>query len=80
MFALIDRYKISQDELKAHVRSTHGSISVPDKIFFVEDLPKTRSGKIVRRLLKSIFLDQPIGDISTLINPEVIEQVVFCLQ
>lgn len=72
---VVSKTKMSQEDIKAHVRTTHGPISVPDKVFFVEDLPKTRSGKIVRRLLKSIFLGQPIGDTSTLINPEVLEAI-----
>ncbi len=54
------------DELKAHVRSEVGPIAVPSKIEFVNSLPKTRSGKIMRRLLKAQALGQPIGDTSTL--------------
>ena len=51
-----------------------GNIAKPDKITFVADLPKTRSGKIMRRILKKIVAnDDNLGDISTLVNPEVIE-------
>ncbi|MBX2998211.1 MAG: acetate--CoA ligase [Caldilineaceae bacterium] len=54
------------DELKRHVRTEVGPIAVPAKIEFVDSLPKTRSGKIMRRLLKAQVLGQPIGDTSTL--------------
>ncbi|RLT32076.1 MAG: acetate--CoA ligase [Chloroflexi bacterium] len=54
------------DALKQHVRTEIGPIAVPAKINFVDSLPKTRSGKIMRRLLKAQVLGQPIGDTSTL--------------
>jgi len=53
-------------ELKDHVRQEVGPIAIPAKIEFVSTLPKTRSGKIMRRLLKAQALGQPIGDTSTL--------------
>ena len=53
-------------ELKAHVRHEVGPIAVPSKIAFVDNLPKTRSGKIMRRVLKAQTLGQPLGDLSTL--------------
>ena len=54
------------DELKQHVRTETGPIAVPAKIFFVESLPKTRSGKIMRRVLKAQALGKDVGDTSTL--------------
>jgi len=57
---------ILKDELKKMVRSEIGPIATPDEIEFVEKLPKTRSGKIMRRVLKAQELGQPVGDISTL--------------
>jgi acetyl-CoA synthetase len=54
------------DELKNHVRHEVGPIAVPARIEFVESLPKTRSGKIMRRVLKARALGQPEGDLSTL--------------
>jgi acetyl-CoA synthetase len=53
-------------ELKEHVRQEVGPIAIPARIEFVATLPKTRSGKIMRRLLKAQALGQPIGDTSTL--------------
>lgn len=54
------------DELKAHVRHEVGPIAIPAKIEFVDTLPKTRSGKIMRRVLKAQAMGQPLGDLSTL--------------
>ncbi len=65
-------------ELAAHVRQEIGPIAVPDKIQFAKALPKTRSGKIMRRLLKHITANQieDIGDISTLADAHVIEDLI----
>lgn len=65
-------------ELKAWVRNQIGAIAMPDVIHFAPQLPKTRSGKIMRRILRKIAagqLDQ-LGDISTLLNPEAVEMLV----
>ena len=64
--------------LSDHVRKEIGPIAVPDKIQFAEGLPKTRSGKIMRRILRKIAegdLDT-IGDTSTLADPQVVEVLV----
>jgi len=60
-------------ELVAHVRSEIGPTAKPEAIYFVEDLPKTRSGKIMRRMLKSLLTNQPLGDTSTLQNAHAVE-------
>ena len=54
------------DTLQAHVRHELGPIAIPSEIDFVNTLPKTRSGKIMRRLLKARELGQDVGDTSTL--------------
>ena len=54
------------DALKYHVRHEVGPIAVPAELSFVDGLPKTRSGKIMRRLLKAQVQGLPIGDVSTL--------------
>ena len=51
---------------KEHVRNEVGPIAIPAVIEFVPTLPKTRSGKIMRRLLKAQVMGQPVGDTSTL--------------
>jgi acetyl-CoA synthetase len=53
-------------ELKKHVRATVGPLAVPDELEFVPSLPKTRSGKIMRRVIRARELGEPTGDISTL--------------
>ena len=75
---LKSNYKIDTDLIKAlkqHVRDTVGPIAAPDDIFIVDKLPKTRSGKIMRRLLKAIVSEQSIGDITTLEDEAAVEEV-----
>jgi acetyl-CoA synthetase len=65
-------------ELVAHVRKEIGPIAAPDKIQFAPGLPKTRSGKIMRRILRKIAENQTdqIGDTTTLADPAVVEALV----
>ena len=65
-------------ELALHVRKEIGPIAVPDKIQFAPGLPKTRSGKIMRRILRKIAEDHvdQIGDTTTLADPHVVETLV----
>mgnify|MGYP002651193850 CR=1 FL=1 len=65
-------------ELVAHVRKEIGPIASPDKIQFAPGLPKTRSGKIMRRILRKIATDdyEALGDISTLSEPGVVQQLI----
>jgi acetyl-CoA synthetase len=65
-------------ELALHVRKEIGPIAVPDKIQFAPGLPKTRSGKIMRRILRKIAENQTdqIGDTTTLADPGVVEALV----
>lgn len=65
-----------EDEIIFLIQKEIGSIAKPDKIYIVSDLPKTRSGKIMRRILKKILAkEENLGDTSTLVNPEAIEQL-----
>jgi acetyl-CoA synthetase len=61
-----------QQELRGHVARKIGAIARPDKLFFVSDLPKTRSGKIMRRLLRDIAEGRLLGDTSTLADAGVV--------
>jgi acetyl-CoA synthetase len=65
-------------ELVQWVRKEIGPIASPDIIQFAPGLPKTRSGKIMRRILRKIAEDEPgsLGDISTLADPAVVEDLV----
>lgn len=62
-------------ELKKHVGTIIGPIARPDWIVFTEDLPKTRSGKIMRRLLKDIAEGKELGDTTTLRDTSIVEQI-----
>ncbi len=62
-------------EIVEHIRKTVGPIATPDELYFVGKLPKTRSGKIMRRLLKSIASGEKIGDITTLEDGAAIDEV-----
>jgi acetyl-CoA synthetase len=67
------------DELRAdlikHIRNTIGPIATPDAIVMVNKLPKTRSGKIMRRLLKAVLVGAPLGDTSTLEDEGSVEDI-----
>lgn len=63
------------DELKEHVVRKIGAIARPDQILFAADLPKTRSGKIMRRLLRDIAEGKALGDTTTLADPNVVRRL-----
>ncbi len=67
--------EILRKEIKNEVRNGVGPIATPEQIYFVSKLPKTRSGKIMRRLLKAIASNEKIGDISTLEDGAAVEEV-----
>ena len=62
-------------ELIKHVRTTIGPIATPDAVIIVNKLPKTRSGKIMRRLLKAVLTGAPLGDTSTIEDEGSIEDI-----
>lgn len=62
-------------ELTKHIRTTIGPIATPDAIIVVNKLPKTRSGKIMRRLLKAVLTGAPLGDTSTIEDEGSIEDI-----
>ena len=78
----IDETTMSEDQLRKEInnliRSSIGAIAKLDKIQFVSGLPKTRSGKIMRRILRKIASNDTsnLGDTSTLLNPEVVEEIM----
>jgi acetyl-CoA synthetase len=73
---ITDKSKMTE-ELRALVAQTIGPIAKPDRIQLVSGLPKTRSGKIMRRILRKLAAGEhdSLGDISTLLNPEVVEEI-----
>jgi acetyl-CoA synthetase len=62
-------------EVIEQVKKEIGPIALPKEVFIVEDLPKTRSGKIMRRILRKLFVGEELGDLSTLANPESVEKI-----
>jgi acetyl-CoA synthetase len=62
-------------ELVKHIRTTIGPIATPDAVVIVNKLPKTRSGKIMRRLLKAVLVGAPLGDVSTLEDEASMEDI-----
>jgi acetyl-CoA synthetase len=65
-------------EIKDTVRKIIGPIAKPDAVQIVQGLPKTRSGKIMRRILRKVASKDitNLGDTSTLLNPEIVEQII----
>ena len=64
-----------KNELKQHVVGKIGAIARPDDIFFAAELPKTRSAKIMRRLLRDIAEGRILGDTTTLADPSVLTRL-----
>jgi acetyl-CoA synthetase len=64
-----------RSELREHVGEEIGKIARPDEIGFVNDVPKTRSGKIMRRIIRAKAIGEKVGDISTLANPEAVDGI-----
>jgi len=63
-----------EKELRDHMRKAVGPVATPENIYFVAKLPKTRSGKIMRRVLKALVTGQSIGDVSTLEDEASVEE------
>lgn len=78
-FVVLKKDYESSDKLKKNlkqfVKKHLAGHAYPREIDFVDSLPKTRSGKVVRRLLKRMVVGEPLGDISTLANPESVKQI-----
>ena len=62
-------------DITRHLRKVIGPIATPDEIYFVAALPKTRSGKIIRRVLKAVASGQSLGDLTTLEDETSVEEV-----
>jgi len=68
-------YKKIENEIREKVIKDIGKAFEPSKIYFVKDLPKTRSGKIMRRIIRNVVLNKELGEISVLENPDSIEEI-----
>ncbi|MFC1860012.1 acetate--CoA ligase [Chloroflexota bacterium] len=84
VFAILKEGSTPSAELKKdlakHMRRMVGPIATPDEIYFVSKLPKTRSGKIMRRILKAVANNAAIGDLSTLEDAASVEEIVKSYQ
>lgn len=71
--------KKREDEVKKDliekIKKEISPIALPKDIYFVDDLPKTRSGKIMRRILRKLFTQEDLGDLSTLANPDSVDHI-----
>jgi len=68
-----------RDRIADRVESVIGGFAVPEQVVFTPELPKTRSGKLLRRLLKDIANDGELGDTSALRNPEIVGEIESAL-
>tara|TARA_A200000159_G_scaffold18225_1_gene14874 strand:- start:330 stop:698 length:369 start_codon:yes stop_codon:yes gene_type:complete len=81
-FAICDKSEKTpedlEEEIKQLVRKIIGPIAKPEHVQIVSGLPKTRSGKIMRRILRKVASRDlsSLGDISTLLNPEVVDEII----
>ncbi len=69
-----------QDKVTLSIETIIGKIARPKHVYIVPDMPKTRSGKIMRRVLASISNTMDVGDVTTLANPEIVEEVRVMVQ
>jgi acetyl-CoA synthetase len=72
--------KAVTDQVVSTIETMIGKIARPKTVHIVPDMPKTRSGKIMRRVLAAISNEMEIGDITTLANPDVVEQIRLSVQ
>ena len=75
---LEDSYDGSDDlrsELSALVGEEHGKPFRPREVLFVSDFPKTQSGKVIRRAISSLYQGEELGDMSSIENPEALEEI-----
>lgn len=77
-FVVLKKGRKSEEIKKGAIiqlRKEIGPIATPKEVYLVKDLPKTRSGKIMRRILKRLFTGEKLGDLSTLANPETVAEI-----
>jgi acetyl-CoA synthetase len=72
----VERSQELVDELKLHIRNTIGPIASPSDIYFVPNMPKTRSGKIMRRVIKSLTDGESVGDLTTLEDQGAVDEII----
>jgi acetyl-CoA synthetase len=73
-------HTLDEKELREHVTKVLGAIARPERVIVTPDLPKTRSGKIMRRLLRDVAEGRAVGDATTLADPTVVERLRKALE
>jgi len=76
LMAGVEKSEELKKEIKMHVRNEIGPVFQPDVIQFADALPKTRSGKIMRRILKAIAAGTDVGNVTTLADPSVVDSLL----
>lgn len=71
-----ENYEDIEKEIGNYVTEKIGKLAKPKRVIVIPDLPKTRTGKIMRRLLKAKLLGLPLGDLSSLENPQILEKII----
>jgi acetyl-CoA synthetase len=77
---LVPGAEVTAGEIAAHVAAELGKAFKPDRVFFVDALPKTRSAKIVRRAVRATALGEDPGDLSSLENPEALDDIAAAVR
>jgi len=72
--------KAIEDKVKESIDRLIGKIARPRNVWIVQDMPKTRSGKIMRRVIAAVSNFGEVGDVSTLANPEIVEEIRHYVQ
>ena len=76
LMAGVEETEELKKEIKVHVRQEIGPVFQPDVVQFADALPKTRSGKIMRRILKAIAAGTDVGNTTTLADPSVVDSLL----
>ena len=71
----VKTFSLTIDEISEYISERIGKLARPKFVFVLSDLPKTRTGKIMRRLLKAKLLGMELGDLSSLENPQVLNEI-----
>ena len=71
--------KLTKEQIVGAVLKGIGPIAKPHEVYFVKDIPKTRSGKMMRRILKALLLGEPIKNTSTMVNPQSVKDIEILL-
>ena len=64
-----------RETLKAHVRKEIGALAVPEQVILMDKVPKTRSGRIMRRVMRAVVSGEDIGDVTTLEDQTAVDEV-----